>query len=281
MTEWLRVLTFGAASCVCLARAAVLPFGIVNAVVSQTEDGAKPATGYEFRPGETVFLAFQIAGVKPSSQNKIKLKYQVMALDPYGVTIVPALSGTVDTDVAPEDKDWMPKVSKIAEIPPLGPSGRYKFALSVTDEANGKTDIKEVEFPVRGRMVEPSVALALRNFTFFRSEEDRAPLSIAAYRQGDAVWARFDITGYKIGDGNKFDVDFQVSVTGPSGNLLYTQPEPTPEQRAPFYPQRYVPAEFSLSLSKDVSLGEYGLAITVRDNAGAQKIEARHPFRVE
>ncbi len=280
MSTLLPALAFSAALC-SLAPGAPLPFGIANAAVSQTEDGAKPEAGYEFRPGETVFLAFQVAGVKPSPQNKVKLKYQVNALDPRGVPIVPAVSGIIDTDVAPEDKDWMPKVRTTAELPPLGPSGLYKFTFSVTEETSGKTDVKDVAFPVRGRTVEESATLALRNFTFFRSEEDRAPLTIAAYRPGDAVWARFDITGYKIGEGNKFDVDFQVSVAGPAGNVLYTQPEATPEQRAPFYPQRFVPAEFSLSLSKDASLGEYGLAIAVRDNAGGQKTEVRQPFRVE
>ena len=175
----------------------------------------------------------------------------------------------------------MPKPAKTADLPPLGPSGMYKFALSVTDQDGGAADSKEVTFSVRGRQVQGSATLTLGNFVFFRSEEDRVPLSIPAYRQGDAVWVRFDITGYKIAEANKFDVEFQVSVLGPAGNVLYTQPEPTAEQGAPFYPQRHVPAEFSLSLSKDASLGEYGLAIAVRDNAGGQKIEIKHPFRVE
>ena len=84
-----------------------------------------------------------------------------------------------------------------------------------------------------------------------------------------------------MGPANRFDVEYQVSVIGPSGKVLYTQPEPTVEQRAPFYPQRYVPAEFSLSLSKNARAGEYGVIITVRDKVGEQKIDERRVFRVE
>jgi hypothetical protein len=197
-----------------------------------------------------------------------------------GTPIVPAISRAIDSAVSPEDKDWIPKVRESAELPPLGPGGLYKFLVAVT-AGDEKPAVKEVAFRVRGRAVEPSAALAFRNFTFFRSDEDRSPLAIAAFRPGDAVWARFDLAGYKIAEGNKFDVDYLVSVTGPAGNVLYTQPEPTAEQGAPFYPKRYVPAEFSLNLAKDASPGEYGLTIAARDNVGAQKIEVRQVFRVE
>ena len=48
---------------------------------------------------------------------------------------------------------------------------------------------------------------------------------MAAYRPGDAVWARFDMTGYKLGDKNQVDIEYGLTVLREDGSVAYTQPQ--------------------------------------------------------
>ena len=109
---------------------------------------------------------------------------------------------------------------------------------------------KSVDFKVRGRDVEPSPTLVVRNLRFYRTEEDKKPLELAAYRPGDAVWIRFDMTGFKFGEKNRFDVGYGIQVLKPNGEATLTQPEAAVEQDKSFYPRKFVPAAFSLNLPR-------------------------------
>jgi len=81
----------------------------------------------------------------------------------------------------------------------------------------------------------------VRNFRFFRGEDDAQPLDKPIYHPGDGVWARFDITGFKYGPNNRVDVSYVTSVIAPSGKALWTQPEPAVEQSESFYPSATSP----------------------------------------
>ena len=71
----------------------------------------------------------------------------------------------------------------------------------------------------------------IRNLRFYRTEDDsNPPLSIAAYRPGDTVWARFDITGFKFAEGNRRDVAYTVTVTAPGGRVMLAPREPSVDQ---------------------------------------------------
>ena len=145
-----------------------------------------------------------------------------------------------------------------------------------------KTSVElPVPFLVRGRDVEPSETLTVRNFRFFRGEEDTQALAKAVYKPGDGVWAKFDITGYKYGDKNKIDVSYVTTVIAPSGKVLCTQPEPAAEQSESFYPKLYVPASMGINLTANIRPGEYTIAVQVKDAGGGQTYEAKYTFTVE
>jgi hypothetical protein len=165
----------------------------------------------------------------------------------------------LDTTLAEEDKNWKPKMRQQIMIPPLAPSGQYKIAIQVTDDLN-KTAVasQEIKFEVRGRDVEPSGELAVRNFHFYRAEDDREPLATAAYKPGDTLWARFDIVGYR-----------------------FAQEKAAEEKSYSFYPKPYVPGSMNLDLQKTIRPGNYAIAVTVRDHAGNQTCEAKGAFTVE
>ena len=76
--------------------------------------------------------------------------------------------------------------------------GAYRIAVKVKDEVGGTEIMSQLDVQVRGLEIEPSDTLAARNLRFLRSEEDAAPLDPAVYHPGEMLWARFEITGYKL-----------------------------------------------------------------------------------
>src|SRR6202035_3337991 len=91
------------------------------------------------------------------------------------------------TEVAPQDKEWLPKIETEVQIPPLVASGTYKLLVKAEDVLASATAELAVPVQVRGRQLEPSATLVVRNFRFYRGEEDTQPAERAAYRGGDAV----------------------------------------------------------------------------------------------
>src|SRR2546427_5020875 len=98
------------------------PLTIVNAALRQMEDGAPLPAGFTYAPGEILFFSFQVAGYKAADE-KVHLSYQVNALDPQGVRMMEPIKGVVDATLAPQDKEWKPKVHPEIVLPPLAGSG--------------------------------------------------------------------------------------------------------------------------------------------------------------
>jgi hypothetical protein len=121
----------------------------------------------------------------------------------------------------------------------------------------------------------------VRNVQFFRGEEDTQSLQKAVYKGGDAVWAKFDIIGFKYGDKNRVDVSYVTRVISPSGKVLWTQPEPAVEQSESFYPKRYVAATMGITLLANTKAGDYAIAVTITDAVGKQTYETKQTFTVE
>lgn len=257
---------------------------IEHAVVAQSEDGAPVPPDFHFAPGEVVFFSCQVASYtkRPKEdENQIDLSYQIEARDPKGVPIIPVETGKVASNLTAEDKDWLPKIRHSVALPPLADSGQYRITVKVKDNFGNSEAEASVPFNLQSREVAPSGTLIVRNFRFLRTEEDRDPLQVAAYRPGDTVWARFDMTGYKIGDKNHFEVEYGLKVLRPTGEITYEQPHAAEEKNEGFYPQRYTPGVLSLNLPHDLKRGEYTIVLTVRDHIGHQTYETRQKFAVE
>jgi len=266
----------------CMAYAATAPLAILKPAVSDLEDGPAVPPSFTFVPGQFVFLKLQIGGFKASPEQKIHLTYKTDAFDPKGVRVIETMGDKVDTTLAPEDKNWKPVVRQQFLIPPIAPSGTYKIVIEVTDDlAEGAMVKQEIPFEVRGRTVEPSDTMVVRNFHFYRGEEDRDPLAVAAYKPGDTLWARFDITGYKFGPQNAVDLDYGISVLAAGGKVLFTQEKAAEEKSSSFYPKAYVPGSMNLSLQSNIRPGQYTIAITVHDHTGNQTCEAKGDFTIE
>jgi hypothetical protein len=270
---------------VCLAAPAEKTLAIVRPLLSQMEDGAPVSSGYEFLPGETIHFSCQIEGYQRIEEKydvkKLLVTYQVEARDSHGVLLQPLQEGKEGGTVSAEDKNWMPKIRESIVIPPLAESGAYQILVKVKDEIGQAAAEARTTFTVKGRDVAPSDTLVVRNFRFLRAEEDGKALQVAAYRPGDPVWARFDMTGYKLGDTNQFDIEYGLQVLLSDGSVVYSQPQAAGGKEQTFYPQRYQPGVLNLNLAKDQKPGEYTIVVTVRDNLGKQTYETRQKFSVE
>ncbi|PWU10361.1 MAG: hypothetical protein C5B51_04445 [Terriglobia bacterium] len=257
------------------------PLELVRPIISDSEDGAALPSGFEHRPGETLFFSCRVAGYQKGPDEKIRLAYSVQAFDSKGVALDELFKNEISDEITPQDKEWMPKIRTEIPVPPLIAPGAYRIEVHAEDlVAKTKTDLT-VPFEVRGHEVAPSDTLVVRNSRFYRGEEDTQALERPVYRAGDAVWLKFDITGFRYGPKNKIDVNYVSSILDSSGKVLWTQPEPTSEQTESFYPKLYVPAVFSITVQPNTRPGPYTIAAQVKDSLGNQTYEAKATFTVE
>jgi len=254
---------------------------IVNPILSQMDGGASDPPNFQHTPGEVIFFSCRISGFTKTAEEKIHVAYSVQPFDPSGVPIAEPYKNEVSDEVTVQDKDWMPRVATEIAIPPLGESGTFKIVVKAEDLIAHTSTELSVPFLVKGHSVEPSDKLVVRNFRYFKSENDLQPMDKPVYHAGDTLWAKFDITGYKFGPKNKLDVSYQFSVLSGTGKVLFTQPDPAGDQTESFYPKKYLPAEFSVALQSNVKPGEYGLLITVKDAVGNQTAESKQTFVVQ
>lgn len=253
----------------------------------QFEDGPALPASHEFLPGETIFWSFRMKGyqVKKSEndagdeERRMKLVWTVRATDPKGILIEKERSGHVEARLFEQDKDWTPRAADSFVVPPLAPSGTYRATVTVKDESGEATSM--LEFKVRGDTVEPSDTLIGRDVRFLRSENDQKPMRNPSYQPGETLWVRFDITGYKFGEKNKYEVEYGLAILRANGETMFNQPIAAKETSESFYPQHYVPGLLSLGLNKDLSTGSYTMVITMRDKVGNQTWEARQAFQVQ
>ncbi len=257
---------------------------IENTVISQMEGGDPDPAGYEHIGGETVFFWCNVSGFTKDSDNKVHLSYSIQATDAKGAGLAEATKSEVLEEILPQDKDWMPKLTAEIQLPPLLIPGDYKIVVKIQDVLAEGTVESSVPFRVRGHLVSASDTLSVRNFGFYRKEEDTQAMDRALYHNGSPLVVKFDITGYKYGANNKIDVSYVFSILGADNRVLYKQPDADVEQSRvqaeSFYPQPYVPEFMSLELQK-VAPGAYTVLIQARDGVGKQTAEARRPFSVE
>jgi hypothetical protein len=254
---------------------------VARAVISESEDGPAIEDGAAFQAGDLAFFSFQVENYRTGPTGKVQLTGHIQAFDSKGTPIVPRDEEAIGTTVSQEDKDWKPKLRLPIQIPSIAPPGNYRVKFEVTDQQARQAASGELAFLVGGKGVEPADALTIRNPGFYRTQDDETALKVVAYRAGDKLWVRFDITGYKHGEQNSIDVSYDVAVLGPDGAQLFAQDDAAVEKSQAFYPQPWVPGGFNLSLDSTMRAGTYTLVITAHDAVGKQTAETKAEFRVE
>jgi hypothetical protein len=275
------VIAFLALAPALLAQSGAQTLKAGRAVLSQSEDGPAVESGSSFQPGDTAFFSFQVENYKIGPTGKVQLSGQIQVFDPGAKPVIPPDEEAIGTSVSEEDKNWKPKLRLQIQIPSIAPPGNYEIKFGVTDLQTRQTASGELTFAVGGKGVEPAGALTIRNLGFYRTQDDETALKTVAYRAGDMLWVRFDVTGYKYGDQNSIDVTYDVAVLAPGGKQLFAQENAAVEKSQAFYPQPWVPGVFNLSLQSTMRAGSYTLVITAHDAVGNQTVESKAEFRVE
>ncbi len=260
---------------------AVAVLQTVNPILSQFEDGGTLPGGQKLTPGETVFFRFGAIGFKTTEAGRVQLTGHAQGFDPEGNAIMPQDEVVIGTSLREEDKDWKPALRFQFQVPPIARSGIYRIKYDVTDDQTKNTAAGEAKFEVVSQNVPKSETLVVHGLSFYRTPDDETPLRVAAYRAGDTVWVKFDVTGYKYGDQNAIDVVYDVAVTSDEGKALFSQQDAATERSQAFYPQPWVPGSFSLTLQPNMAVGAYNVEITARDGVGKQTAKAVGIFRVQ
>src|SRR5205085_668219 len=149
----------------------------------------------------------------PSDTQRMSLTWTVDVKDTAGRDLVAPQAGKINGDLLHEDKDWKPRARAEILIPPHAPAGAYKVHMTATDAvAGGASAAAEYTFKVGGHPPVSAESLTITDLGFYRSDDDPKPLEVPAYRPGDTVWIRFEIDGFKRGEGNKYDVSYGAAV---------------------------------------------------------------------
>lgn len=255
--------------------------GIVKPVIAQSDGGDSLPANFKHQAGETMFFTCNLSGFTKSAEERIDLTYSVQAFDPKGVPLAEIYKGEAKEEVGPQDKDWLPKVETQIILPEILRPGTYKIVVKADDLlAKTSTDLS-IPFEVGGADVPVSATLTATRFRWYHNEDDARAMAQPVYHPGDAMWMKFDMTGYKYGENNKVDVSYRVSLLLADGKVNWTQPDPAVEQSEAFYPKPYIEGEFGITLKKDFSPGTYFMSVAVKDAVGKQNYTGKFQFIVQ
>ena len=266
------------------ARAADLTLGIVQAGIQASEDEPFVRPNYEFLPGEYLHFTFTVSGYqteKTQDTTRLHLEYSVKLEDSNGTLLTPEEMGSIQDELHPQDSDWLPKRRVLFQLPNQIAGGTFKLQVTVRDLVAKSEINKTFPFQIGGRKLEPGEAFEVRAFHFYRTENDKEPLEVAAYRPGDTIWARYDIVGFKTDATHAYHVETALTVYRPDGSVFLSAPKAGEQSSSDFYAAQFIPGVLSLTTSADSPHAEYTIVLTVQDVVGKQTFEHKYPFRLE
>ncbi len=269
-----------------LACGAEPALAVINAGVSSSEDSPFVSADYRFLPGDYLYFTFEIAGFSVRTENrgetrKISLSYEITPEDRQQRALTPPASGEIQTELSPEDKNWVPKRRASFLIPSFIAAGTFQVHVTVKDLI-GKTETsRDVPFLIGGTRLQPATSITVENFRFLRDESSKEALSVPAYSPGDTVYARFEIAGFRNGPDNEHHVSYGVTVLGADGKPFIQDPHAADLDDRSFYPAQFIPGNLALKMGRSNARGEYIVVLTVRDLLSNQQNETKKVFSLE
>lgn len=237
-----------------------------------------------FYPGEVIHFRANVIGFgryqeEDADDPHVKLSWRLRFTSPSGKAFATAEGGEIDTFLAPQDDKWSPILRANPRVPFHGESGKYKIFVEVTDHIADRKVATEIEVLVEGKDVEVGERLAIRNFAFtFGKGGDK--IEAPRYRPGETVFASFYITGFVLGDDNKFAVESGLELLNAAGEQVYEFNRER-ETGNPFYPRRWLPGDFEFELDRTIPVGTYSVRIWIADELGDQRFETKQKFVVQ
>lgn len=262
------------------------PLRIVSAGVETSEDAPFVSASYQFLPGDYVYCQFQMAGYavrkkEDSEVRKISLQYEIVPQDSNGVALTTGTNGAVEEELGAEDKNWTPKRRASFLLPSFIAAGSFHLHVVVKDLIGKVAAERDVPFRIGGTVVAPASTLTIQDFQFTRKEDDSEALDVPAYAPGDTVYARFMMTGFRLGPGNEYHLSYGLTVTRPDGKAYLNEPNAAQLSDKSFYPITFVPSNISVTTARNAARGQYVVLLTVRDLQGSQTYQFKRAFTIE
>jgi hypothetical protein len=222
---------FIALAALCFPFVSALPAAdltVIQLILQDYEDGPPLPASPRFVEGQTVHLSFLVRNYTPSKDEdapKVHLFHSFNVVDPEGRPLVATKTGEVEGVLAPEDKEWQPKVRYSFKIPESPSPGIHSVQVRVKDQISGQEAGGTIPFRIDVPVFEARPTLALQAFRYLRSEDEKSALGPdGAVRPGDEFFARFLITGHKLGEGNKYNVRYGLFRYGGSCGRILLSP---------------------------------------------------------
>ncbi len=258
---------------------------VVNAGIQSADNEALVAHDYEFLPGDSLHVVFEIAGFGKKVDDEkdtrsISLSWEVSIKDRDGVPLAPPQNGEIKTALSPEDKKWLPKRRAEFALPRLVSAGEYQVHIAVKDLLNNAEAAKDLSFLIGGHKVEPTPSISLQDFKFSR-EEGGQSLEIPAYRPGDSIYLSFDLAGFAETDQHEYRITYRFEVSRPDGKEFVKSPEAVGLTDKPFYPAKFVPVNFSIETPASSLRGEYTVVLHATDEVSHQTSTITKKFTLE
>lgn len=255
-------------------------------MVSDYEGSFGVPLTYEFAPGQRAHLAFQVRGFQSAATERDQyrraaLTYTIEAVDCSGRLLTPPHSGEVEKVIGPRERDWAPAISYAVDIPSTPQAGTHNFRIRVQDTVGGTATHIAIPFEVQSQYDEPNPNLSVERFRFYSSERVREPVEgPPVFRPLDEIWGRFVLSGFRTDAGNRYQLQYGVSVRNPAGRVLLNEPRAAAESKESFYPKTHVPGVISVVLERAIRPGSYFLVLSAVDSIGKQQVKVEYPFRV-
>lgn len=257
----------------------------IDALTLSATDGGEPVTR-PFGSGETIFVRFTVNGARAAkadddSDPRVRLRYRITLADAAGLALAKPAAGDVVADLAPQDKQWRPRVYAEFELPVGLVQGQAKLSIELEDQVAGTKTGRQAEIPLAGPAIPAEAPLSGSNFQFYPEEAAPQPLLTPVYRPGSMVWARFTIIGFARGEGNRYDVAYGLEAFNAAGVSLFRQEVAAEQTGESAYPRRFLPSILSLQLGPDLAPGEYRLQLLIHDRIGDRRVSSDHRFTVQ
>ena len=268
------------------ARAAESPLAVLDAGVERSEDAPFVNADYRFEQGDFLYFRFQIGGFAIHTEEgketrSISLAYEVTPLDAAGIPLAQAAADTIKAELNPEDKNWMPKRRVSFLLPSFMAAGEFHVRVVVKDLVGKTETTHDYPFAVGGTEIVPAGTLTVENLHYFRKEDDRQSIELAAYRPGDTVYARFDMVGHQFGADHKYHLAYGLTVSKPDGKVFVQEPNAAELTSDSFYPAQFVPGDLAVTTSRDSPKGVYVVVLTVRDLVANRSYQTKSTFSLE
>jgi hypothetical protein len=248
----------------------------VNAAFLQAESGPPRATA-PYRPGDIVYLQYEVTGFTTDKDGKINLVLQVEARDPNGVSMYPVWEEElIQTVAAGKPVSGSFNVG----LPSFAPPGVYRVELKARDRIRNTTAQLSPTFQAEAPPVVPASGLEVRDLVLSLSNEG-PPVETPALQGGGTVFMKWKVFGVEAKDG-KVNLRVGLKVLGPGSSVVVDEPKYVVVDEA-FH---YRPPTFCLPMSGHVTLpdsfakGTYTARYTVTDEFAKRETEREVKFEL-